>query len=83
MAGETMQAMPMSPRQSPTEIGSAAVQWVCTRRGRTFVMGIVLFMILMGLGGVQHHEVGFERSEGSIFIFGTSSAHGIEMLMSN
>lgn len=55
-----MQTMPMSPRQSTTEIGSAAVQWACTRRGRTFVMVVVLFTILLGLGGVHNREVSYK-----------------------
>lgn len=57
MAGETMQSVPISPRQSPKEIGSAAVQWACGRKGRTMVMTVVLFTILLGLGGVHHREV--------------------------
>ncbi|KAH7083389.1 hypothetical protein BKA63DRAFT_152117 [Paraphoma chrysanthemicola] len=56
MAGETMQPMPMSPRQSPAEIGSAAVQWACTRRGRTLVLTVVFCVVLLGLGGVRHRE---------------------------
>lgn len=63
MAGETMQHMPMSPRQSPTEIGSAAVQWACGRRGRTMVMAIVLFTILLGLGGLHNREVSYKDLE--------------------
>jgi len=53
-----MQPMPMSPRQSPKEIGSAAVQWACTRRGRTLVLAVVAFTILLGLGGIHNREVG-------------------------
>jgi hypothetical protein len=57
MAGETMQAMPMSPRQSPTEIGSAAVQWACTRRGRMLVLTIVFVTAILGFGGMHNREV--------------------------
>ncbi|OAL52273.1 hypothetical protein IQ07DRAFT_678294 [Pyrenochaeta sp. DS3sAY3a] len=56
MAGDTMQPMPMSPRQSPAELGSAAVQWACSRRGRTTVMVIVLFTVLIGLTGMRNQE---------------------------
>ena len=58
MVGETMQPMPMSPRQSPAEIGSAAVQWACTRRGRTMLLTVLLFAVLVGMTGMRHHEVG-------------------------
>ena len=58
MTGETMQPMPMSPRQSPAKIGNAAVQWVCTRRGRTVVMAIVAFTILLTVGGIHNRDVG-------------------------
>lgn len=61
MAGEMIQAMPLSLRQSPTEIGNAAVQWAYTRRGRTFIMAVVLFAILLGLGGVHNREVSRKR----------------------
>jgi hypothetical protein len=57
MAAEMMQAMPMSPRQSPKEIGSAAVQWACTRRGRMLVLTLVFFTIILGLGGLHNREV--------------------------
>lgn len=57
MVVETMQAMPMSPRQSPAEIGSAAVQWACTRRGRMLVLTVVFFTIILGLGGMHNREV--------------------------
>jgi hypothetical protein len=56
MAAETMQAMPMSPRQSPKEIGTSAVQWACTRRGRMLVLTIVFFTIILGLGGMHNRE---------------------------
>ncbi|KAJ4371536.1 hypothetical protein N0V83_004755 [Neocucurbitaria cava] len=52
-----MLPMPMSPRQSPAEIGSAAVQWACTRRGRTLVMTVLLFVLfIVGMTGLRHHE---------------------------
>ncbi|KAL6708971.1 hypothetical protein ACN47E_002098 [Coniothyrium glycines] len=57
MAGDSLQPMPMSPRHAPGEIGSAAVQWVCTRRGRTTVLVATLFTILLALTGLRHHEV--------------------------
>jgi hypothetical protein len=53
-----MQPMPMSPRQSPLEIGNAAVQWACTRRGRMLALAIVSCVILLGLGSIHNHEVG-------------------------
>ncbi|KAF2036741.1 hypothetical protein EK21DRAFT_51610, partial [Setomelanomma holmii] len=55
-AGDRMQPMPMSPRQSPVEIGSAAVQWACTRRGRTLGLTILFCTVLLGLGGFRHRE---------------------------
>ncbi|CAO2655914.1 Nn.00g047170.m01.CDS01 [Neocucurbitaria sp. VM-36] len=56
MAGETMQAMPMSPRQSPAEIGSAAVQWACTRRGRMMVLTMLLLVVFLGMTGMRNHK---------------------------
>ncbi|KAF2830764.1 hypothetical protein CC86DRAFT_464004 [Ophiobolus disseminans] len=55
MAGE-MQPMPMSPRQSPKEIGNAVVQWACTRRGRTLVLAFVACVVLLGVGGIHNRE---------------------------
>lgn len=57
MTGEAMQAMPMSPRQSPVELGNAAVQWACTRRGRTMVLAVVAFVVLLTIGGIHNREV--------------------------
>lgn len=57
MAGDTMQAMPMAPIHATRELGGAAVQWACTRRGRMLVLTVVFFMIVLGLGGVHNREV--------------------------
>lgn len=57
MAGDNLLSTPMSPRQSPAGIGSAAVQWICTRRGRTTILTVALFAILLALTGARHHEV--------------------------
>jgi hypothetical protein len=57
MASDSMQMKQMSPRQSPKEIGSAAMQWACTRRGRMLVLTIMLFAIFLALLGMQNHEV--------------------------
>ncbi|KAF1911187.1 hypothetical protein BDU57DRAFT_524953 [Ampelomyces quisqualis] len=51
-----MPHMPISWIQSLKDVGSAAVQWVATRRGRTMVMAVVLMVVLLGLGGVHHRE---------------------------
>ncbi|KAF1834356.1 hypothetical protein BDW02DRAFT_598254 [Decorospora gaudefroyi] len=54
MASDSMQTMLMALGQSPAEIGRAAVQWVCTRRGRTMVVTITMFIVLFGLMGLQN-----------------------------
>lgn len=51
-----MLPMPMSPRQTPTEIGGAAVQWFCSRRGRTLLFTIVFLTFILGLAGIRHSE---------------------------
>ena len=51
-----MLPMPMSPRQSPTEIGGAAVQWLHTRRGRTLLLSVVFLAFILGLASVRHSE---------------------------
>ncbi|XP_014551960.1 hypothetical protein COCVIDRAFT_19846, partial [Bipolaris victoriae FI3] len=45
-----------SPTPSPKEVGGAAIQWVCTRRGRMVVMMAVLFSVFLGLTGMKHRE---------------------------
>lgn len=57
MTGESLQAMPMSPRQSPADIGVAAMQWACTRRGRTLMFSIVFLLALFGVVSVGNREV--------------------------
>lgn len=56
-----MLPMPMSPRQSPTEIGGAAVQWLCSRRGRTLLLSAIILTFILGLTGVRHSEAITER----------------------
>ncbi|KAF2628699.1 hypothetical protein BU25DRAFT_30730 [Macroventuria anomochaeta] len=56
MAGDAMLPMPMSPRQSPTEIGKAAVQWLCSRRGRTLLLSVFVLTFILGVVGVRHSE---------------------------
>ncbi|KAH5738065.1 hypothetical protein HBI20_015160 [Parastagonospora nodorum] len=56
MAGDAMQAMTMSPIHSTKELGGAAVQWACTRRGRVLLLTVVFFTIVLGLGGVHNRE---------------------------
>ncbi|KAF1944764.1 hypothetical protein EJ02DRAFT_370768 [Clathrospora elynae] len=51
-----MQSISMFPRQSPAKIGSAAMQWACTRRGRMAVLTVTLFALFLGLMGMGHHE---------------------------
>jgi hypothetical protein len=51
-----MLPMPMSPRQTPTEIGGAAVQWFCSRRGRTLLFSIAFLTLILGLTGIRHSE---------------------------
>lgn len=56
-----MRPMPMSPRQSPTEIGGAAVQWLCSRRGRTLLLSVIVLTFILGLAGMRHSEAITER----------------------
>ncbi|KAJ4361469.1 hypothetical protein N0V95_001886 [Ascochyta clinopodiicola] len=46
--------MPISPRQSPTAIGGAAVQWLCSRRGRTLLISVIVLTFVLGLAAIQH-----------------------------
>lgn len=57
MAGDAMEVMPMSPRQSPAEIGNAVIAWARSRRGRTLVLSAVFMVLLVGLMGAKHSEV--------------------------
>jgi len=61
MAGDTMQTMPMSSRQSPTAIGGAAVRWLCSRRGRILVLSFIALTFILGLAGVRHPKAITER----------------------
>ncbi|KAF1930042.1 uncharacterized protein M421DRAFT_59348 [Didymella exigua CBS 183.55] len=47
----------MSARQIPIEIGSAAIQWFCSRRGRTLLFLVVFFTLILGLAGIRHSEM--------------------------
>ncbi|KAF9700487.1 hypothetical protein EKO04_001335 [Ascochyta lentis] len=51
----------MSPQQSPTAIGGAAVQWLCSRRGRTLFLSVIALTFLLGLAGIQHPKAITER----------------------
>ncbi|KAJ8114013.1 hypothetical protein OPT61_g4002 [Boeremia exigua] len=53
--------MPTSPRQSPTELGGAAVQWLGSRRGRILLFSVVALTFILGLAGVRHSEAITER----------------------
>ncbi|KAF1363272.1 hypothetical protein EJ07DRAFT_104601 [Lizonia empirigonia] len=53
--------MPVSPRQSPTEIRGAAAQWLCTRRGRTLLLSFVFLTFILGLAGTRHSKAITER----------------------
>lgn len=57
MAGDTMEIMPMSPRQSPAELGSALLAWTKSRRGRTLGIFAVSVLVLLGIMGAKHSEV--------------------------
>lgn len=46
----------MSPRQTPIEIGGAAVQWFCSRRGRTLLFSVVFLTLILALTGIRHSE---------------------------
>lgn len=48
--------MPMSPRQTPAEVGGAAVQWFCSRRGRTLLFSIFSLSLILALTGIRHSE---------------------------
>jgi hypothetical protein len=56
MAGDAMLHIPMYPRQTPTEIGGAAVQWFCSRRGRTLLFSVVFLALILALTGIRHSE---------------------------
>ncbi|KAF3034604.1 hypothetical protein E8E12_004594 [Didymella heteroderae] len=56
MAGDSMLPMPTSPRQTPAELGGAALQWFCSRRGRTLLFSTVFLVLTLGLTGVRHSE---------------------------
>ena len=53
--------MLMSPRQSPTEIGGVAAQWLCSRRGRTLLLFVVVLMFILSLTGVRRSDAITER----------------------
>ncbi|KAF2800158.1 hypothetical protein K505DRAFT_264383 [Melanomma pulvis-pyrius CBS 109.77] len=55
MAGD-LEAMPMSPRRSPAEVGGAVLQWVRSRRGRALAMSAVFILFVLGLAGMKHSE---------------------------
>ncbi|KAF3051785.1 hypothetical protein E8E11_011107 [Didymella keratinophila] len=56
MAGDAMLPMPMSPRQTPTEIGGAAVQWFRSRRGRTLLFSVAFLTLILAVTGIRHSE---------------------------
>jgi hypothetical protein len=56
--GDGLRAMPMSPRQSPAEIRNAILNWARSRRGRTLGIVAVFFLVVIGLLGVRHSDVG-------------------------
>lgn len=55
---EALRPMPMSPRQSPAELGNAAVAWARSRRGRTIAISAVFVIVTLALLGASHSEVG-------------------------
>lgn len=57
MGGDLLTSKVTSPTPSPREVGGAAIQWVCTKRGRMVVMMAVLFSVFLGLAGMKHREV--------------------------
>jgi hypothetical protein len=61
MAGDT-KPVPLSPRQGSTQIGSAAMQWARSRRGRVLVASIVFLIVLAGIAGARQSEVSLLRS---------------------
>ncbi|KAJ6198622.1 hypothetical protein J3E72DRAFT_238691 [Bipolaris maydis] len=56
MGGDLLTSKVTSPTPSPREVGGAAIQWVCTKRGRMVVMMAVLFSVFLGLAGMKHRE---------------------------
>ncbi|KAF2001845.1 hypothetical protein P154DRAFT_153917 [Amniculicola lignicola CBS 123094] len=57
MTGDTMEVMPMSPRQSPAGLGNAVVQFLRSRRGRMLGISAVFVVCLLGLfTGTRHTE---------------------------
>jgi hypothetical protein len=53
--------MLMSPRHTTAEIGGAVVRWFCTRRGRKFLLSLVVFIFMLALAGVQHSDTITEK----------------------
>lgn len=50
--------MSMSPQSSrPSAVGHAASQWVRSRRGRVFVLSMVLAFVVLVIGGARNSEV--------------------------
>lgn len=58
MAGDTLELMPMSPRQGPAQLGNAAVQWARGRRGRVLLLTAIFMVVVLGFAGARNSEVG-------------------------
>lgn len=58
MAGD-LEPMPMSPRQSPSQLGGVVLQWVKGRRGRALAMSAVFVLFILGLAGMRHSDVSY------------------------
>ncbi|KAF2020899.1 hypothetical protein BU24DRAFT_382910 [Aaosphaeria arxii CBS 175.79] len=54
--GDAMEAMPMSPRQSPAEYGHAAIAWSRSRRGRMLLLSAAFICLILGLAGARNSE---------------------------
>ncbi|KAH7135382.1 hypothetical protein B0J11DRAFT_158200 [Dendryphion nanum] len=54
MAGDGLEAMPMSPRRTPTELGNAVLLFLSGRRGRAIAAGTLFVVVLLAVTGVRH-----------------------------
>ncbi|CAI6315280.1 unnamed protein product [Periconia digitata] len=56
MAVPQLMPMSMSPQTRPKEVGHAALQWVRGRRGRVFVLSMLLALVILIVGGASNSK---------------------------
>jgi hypothetical protein len=74
MVGDT-KPVPLSPRQS--QIGAAALQWACCRRGRVSVASVVLLFVFLGIAGARHSEVSLFAMRDMAYQDSANSRHAV------